>query len=134
MRLGRLLLATSVIGLLNMSAGARAESFFSECKGNQRGKSGGIGVEVTYRFKSAADGTYTGSAEYWNTSNNRTFEGVLKDIVITPDKVNFLVTYTGGVANGDTAKIALERTGNALRGSGENKTRGATFDINLTCQ
>jgi hypothetical protein len=134
MRFGKLILTSSAIGLLNMNFGILADSFFSECKGNQRSKGGGFGIEATYKFKLGANGVYIGSAEYWNTTNNRSFEGDLKNIVITPEKVNFSVTYSSGAANGDTAEIVLMRNGNILRGSGENKARGTEFDIDLKCK
>ena len=135
MRFRHMAFAFGLAVLLNANPGLAAETFNKSCTGTQaRSDGAGYTFDITFIFKDAPGGSHVGSAEFYNTTNNRSFEGEMKDIVITPEKVAFTLTYVGGGANGDVSEIELARFGDSLRGTGLNKSRGSKSDIDVKCK
>jgi len=132
MKLRTLIMASSVLGLLNISASFSADNFFSLCEGSQR-TADGHELEITLKFKPGSDGGYVGSAEYYNPINMAKFGGKLKNISVTPQKVNFDMIYVGGRADGNTVKMSLKRFKNELRGTGYSDYSDRTLDIEVAC-
>ena len=134
MRRGVLVLASSMAVLLNINASLSADKFYSECEGEQLGDYG-PGTELRFKIKPLPDGGYTGTADITNRRSGNTIDGKLSNFSVTPEKVEFVMTYGGsGRIAGKTVTMSLKRDGNSLRGTGYSTASGKTRTIELECK
>ncbi len=105
------------------------QKFVGTWKGYQ-GRWGRWNREATYTFWMEQN-RLLGKSKYFNAQFTTTAEGILSDISVIGDTIQFLVMYKGGRPAGTKARYKLELKDSMLEGAGHNIDHGIDFDVSL---
>ena len=117
--------------LMLVSGRALAAEDLQQFVGTWKGYQGRRGnVIATYTFW-MEENRLVGKSQYVNLRHQTSAKGILGEISVSGNAIQFLVTYKGGRFPGTKARYKFELKDSTLEGTGYNINRDKEFEVSL---